>query len=67
MSTDKKLKKLRQQLQGHYSEIAKAENVNVSTISRILNGTRNNDDLLVRIINHRDRIIGKKEAIYSQI
>lgn len=63
----KKLEKLRGQLKGHYSEVAKRCGVQVSTVSRVLNGDFENDNVLEEAIKVRDEVVSKKLAIISKI
>lgn len=59
-ATRKKINKVRKQIRGHMKAIADAENTTVSTVSRVLSGSRNNPDLLLRILAHANRIIGNE-------
>ena len=63
----KKLKKLRTQLKGHYSSIARKADVDVSTISRVLNGNINNTSLLSECINYRDAMINEQQQLIERI
>lgn len=63
----KKLEKLRGQLKGKYTEVAKRCGVQVSTVSRVLNGEFENNDVLEEAIKLRDEVVSKKLAIISKI
>ena len=63
----KKMIKLRGQLKGHYSEVAKRCGVHTTTVSRVLNGDFENEEILKMAIVVRDEVISKKMAILSKI
>ena len=59
-----KLKQLRSDLDGDYAEVAKACDVTVATVYRVLNGQYVNMDIIEKAIEVRDRL--KEERLQKQ-
>lgn len=66
-SEKEKLTKLRKDLKGHLVKAAAACKVHFTTVSKVLNGEIEDLEVLSGLINYRDELTRKKDALLNQI
>ena len=62
-----KLLKLRKDLRGHLSKVAKLAEVDPSTLHRVLNGDWENMTLLATAIEYRDKLKKSNKSILEKL
>ena len=60
------LEKLRVELKGHLKQAASYCGIDVSTVSRVLNGINKKDDTLFKLIEFKDLLKSERDAKYLQ-